>query len=359
MKQTVKVLILLIAGLIFFASAASAESAYAIDESSLLTDGTNYYIFAGTNLTLPVSITYTGNEPLAWMVTETNVTLENVQVTGLSYDYVLNASIKTSFASAKVGKEHIYEFTGSNLGVQGTVSPGLTINVTGLTAGNTYEVKVNVYAGNPESLPTQTIALSKPLKVYTIYQGTTETNVHTAPKWNMTTPLQVNTSLITADAIPAGTYTIPWETYEVTRGNGNFSLAINKTTTTPSVLKQNDGVWAVADASTVTEITENTLTLTLGEEDENADAYQIMFVGRCLGDVVNGGPSISGNHINIFDTSMILLYDVSNPSTQTAISPNFLIYGDAIEDGKISMYDAQCVFWYHNKGMDNSVTNTP
>ena len=348
MKHTLKVLVLLIAGLILLTGTAAADAvpAYEIDVSNLKDDGTNYYIMAGTNLTIPVNLTYESDDAIGYMIIITNITQNEQQITsGLTYKYTLSSAVNADLAGAVNGKEYNYQFTGSETEMKGILPSFVTIEVSGLTAGEQYDVQLEIYAGNTtHDFDKSVAALAKPVTVYSLYQGATEINI---PAWNLSTPLTVTTTLITAGNVPAGTYVVPWETYELKRGNDNFSLLIDTTNTSTSVLnvlKRVSGVWEKASASSVS-LAGETLSLTIGEADASAEEYCIQFTGYNLGDVTDRTNGPDSSVINIIDINLILTASVST-SPESTIDISRLIYADCVEDGIIDIYDATALFWY-------------
>ena len=166
MKQTLKALVLLIAGLILLTGTAAADAvpAYEIDVSNLKDDGTNYYIMAGTNLTIPVNLTYESDDAIGYMIIITNITQNEQQITsGLTYKYTLSSAVNADLAGAVNGKEYNYQFTGSETGMKGIFPSFVTIEVSGLTAGEQYDVQLEIYAGNTtHDFDKSVAALAKP-----------------------------------------------------------------------------------------------------------------------------------------------------------------------------------------------------
>ena len=359
MSQTVTKILTLLLGLILLTTGVSAVPIYQIGTEYLSEDTINggYYILNGTNLTLPLNITYIdGDKALTRLEVNTTISQNSVRVPDLDYKY------KFAFGGQHGsidGSEWIYQFAGgSSSTLKGIQSEALVLNITNLQYNqNKYDVAMKVYAGSGNTdYDIQTVTLGNGVNVYYLYPGTTETNEAGSPKWNITNPLNV-TSIILKGELTANTYTIPWETHCVSRGNDVFSLLITPDNTNASVWKLSGGNWIKADGSKIESmnVADKTLTIKIGDNDVNCESYMVVFEGKVIGDVSDLYPTAS-DRVNIADVDMILHFNVANEDTQSDyISENRCVYADVDNNGIINGNDASIVYSYTQLNVDQSV----
>ena len=359
MSHTATKILILLAGLVLLITGVSAANpVYQIETNYLSEDtiaGSGYYILNGNNLTLPLNITYiNGDNNITRLLVETNITQDDTRITDLEYKYTF---IKPGlFAGPITGEEWLYQFAGgSSNGFNGVNAEALVLNITNLPySEDPYSVDMNVYTGSGNiHYAEKIIPVLGGVRVYYLYPGITDTNEERNPKWNLTNPLEVTTVLLSGN-VPAGEYTIPWETKTVSRGpDGNFTLFITNTNTTASVKKLNGDDWVDAVASRVSnvDVVNKHLIINIADSDANADGYKIVFEGKRLGDVDDY--VLHGKIVNIADVDLILHVSVSqNPYTY--IAENCAVYGDVTNDGVIDVVDAEYVYYYTQKGVERS-----
>ncbi len=348
-------LLLLLLTCLFASGVSAAEPSYEIDTTGLsIEDENTYYSLYKDSLLLPLNITYESDSGISRMVITTSVEQDSVPVDGLTYTYELADGISKNFAESTKGKEYIYQIT--NIELNGEIPAAVTVNITGLEVSpDPYTISMNIYAGaGTTDFNEVDIVLAKDVSVCNFFIQSTVNNTETDPVWNLTNNLTVNTTILTSANLPAGTYTSPWEFTEITRGNDAFSILLSPATKniTSTVWKQNGGDWAASASLVSNNTADETIQLTVGEDDVGTESYLLEFAGKRLGDVSDLYPGAE-SPVNVADVDMILTAWTSD-NDPAYIPPERLIYGDVDDDGLINSNDATAVFWYINRGEDHS-----
>lgn len=342
-----------------FTAGVSASAEYEIDTKNLLGEEGRYFISAGTDLILPVNLTCTDENELISRI-EVTAIVENTGTPVSDVIYTYTTDVEAMYAGQKVSTPNVFGMTGmgdeETLDGINSASPVFELNISGLTAGNTYTVKLNIVSGsgNPDSVISEE-SITVAVKNWLVSEG--ETFDNTKPeyaandKWSFTQNATVREIVITLpNPATAGVYTsdILFPKISGTENPDTYAYAlVLNDTKFINVEKSTDAQNWVTSSITITENSDKTIQAVIGEEDAGTTYLKITFTGKKLGDVVDTDNHVSGD-VNLADIDN-LLQEIVNGLDGTFIEKSRYIYGDICKSsekdtGCLSANDAMLLF---------------
>ena len=353
MKRTLHVIITLLTGFLLLAgTAAAADTAeWELNTSALIQQDNTNYSLVNANLTLSLDlINFDGTKIDRMEITTTVEDSEGNDITD-TLDYGYTCNLPGTLNGSKDTRPWIFGIAYASVEENG---PLYVFNISGLSyADDPYTVTLDISYGRAGIAIVEESAEISVNVVNWLHNETidnTASDYEEDDKWNFTNPANVRYIIIPNPKEGSYDSNVPFPEIFQTNDPSTypFLLQLDPTNATDIIYNKSSdrSTWDAVDGQTTVSKDGDTgnLTLNIAPEDENSEWLKVSFIGRSIGDVSDLDDNILTDITDIVYTTVN--YDYDTDTYNGPIQDNWLIYGDVVADGKISLNDATALYEY-------------